>query len=108
MSLENVQAGDELVRTWNRKKDLVTVDRVTKTQIVIGHGRYRKRDGFQVGSSRFNRGYLRLPVAGEVEQLQEQVRHNRLCHMIAGACEYRRLKEMTLEQLTRIREALTT
>lgn len=51
MSLENVQAGDVLIRCYNcHTTDIVTVTRVTRTQIVIDDYKYRKSDGRRVGN----------------------------------------------------------
>lgn len=56
--LEGLKAGDVVGRTGSMSGApvAVTVDRVTATQIIIGHSRYRKEDGYAIGHySRFSR-----------------------------------------------------
>mgnify|MGYP003138944622 CR=1 FL=1 len=52
MSMEHIKAGDEvwLSPTWRGPGSVVSVDRVTKTQIVCGDARFRRRDGWKVGA----------------------------------------------------------
>jgi len=51
MSLESVKAGDELLITSHFMSDdrLLKVDRVTKTQVIIGNSKYRVSDGRAIG-----------------------------------------------------------
>lgn len=45
-----IKEGDEVfLRTGNRDQKRVTVERVTKTQIIAEDRKYRKTDGYQVG-----------------------------------------------------------
>ena len=46
-----LRAGDKVVLTTKLGHKIVTVDRVTKTQVIIGGGRYRVADGREVGGS---------------------------------------------------------
>lgn len=58
MSLHDVKPGDVVVRHWwngfsnqaeKRTKQFVRVTRVTKTLVVVGRERYRKKDGRRFG-----------------------------------------------------------
>lgn len=58
-TMEHIKPGDRvLVR--NRLTDgIATVERVTKTQIVLRNGtRYRRRDGSEVGRDTWSTGYI--------------------------------------------------
>lgn len=111
MSLENVRAGDTLIqiRIYGQLPEVVTVDRVTKTQIIIGSIRYQKRTGFPVGKSTHSRSHIRLPHReGEIEKIRRAQNHEHLCYQIAHVCEWRKLQVLSLEALMRIRTVIST
>lgn len=62
--LDELKPGDKVSLSGHRwhntnRYSFPTVDRVTKTQIIIGTKRYRKSNGSLVGdTSRFNREYI--------------------------------------------------
>lgn len=65
-SLEDVKAGDWLLLSTGsyscrNSAKIVQVDRVTKTQIIIGPSRYQRDGGLEVGSSKWS--YNRVQVA---------------------------------------------
>ena len=49
--IKDLKAGDKVFVTRGSHIRLVTVDRVTATQIVIGGERFRKSDGYRMGDS---------------------------------------------------------
>lgn len=104
MSLENVRAGDTLIRFCGHPEvaEAVTVNRVTKTQIIIGHVKYRKLTGFPVGRPMYARSYIRLPREGEIKKLENEQRCRRLCRKIANACKQRKLLMLSYEALVHI------
>ena len=59
-NMEHITAGDQVVIV-NRVSDrLITVERVTKTQIIVGNGlRYRRSDGRIVNRERHTFTYIR-------------------------------------------------
>ncbi len=72
MSLENVQPGDTLIwhTDFGRIKRLITVVRVTKTQIVIDGFKFRKTDGYRIGfGSTMNRSQVTIPSDHEIEEI---------------------------------------
>lgn len=49
MELKDLKAGDEVIITEPWHKSIGVIDRVTKTQIVIGERKYNRKTGFEVG-----------------------------------------------------------
>jgi hypothetical protein len=60
MALSDVKAGDEVIMIQYvlgrspARQTIVTVDRVTETQIIVGNQRFRRKDGAAVGDSRLS------------------------------------------------------
>lgn len=74
-SLEGVKAGDVLVHQHGYGRDgfrtPITVERVTATQIVFPHQRFRICDGRLVGgASSYSISFVRRPRDGEIHELQ--------------------------------------
>ncbi len=66
MTLNDVQAGDEVVLRdtgYPIRRELVTVDRATKAQIIIGSQRFNRDGGYLRGSTGYNR--TRIEAATE-------------------------------------------
>lgn len=61
--LENLQPGDEVVcfQSYDRVPQFRKVDRVTKTQVIVGDTRYSKRNGFMVGGDTWCRTFITQP-----------------------------------------------
>lgn len=59
-SLENVKVGDEVIFSNGWDKSIVTITKVTKTQIHIGISRFRKSDGRLVGSQSCDKARIDL------------------------------------------------
>ncbi len=108
MKLENVQTGDTLIKNGRYRADsnTVKVDRVTKTQIIIGEFRFRKSDGCRVGRTQWNRTYLSIPREGEIDKIREAHFRQRLINAIGEACHINLLREMPLEKLQQLKAIL--
>jgi len=108
MSLENVQPGDTLIR-WDSsmgRKSLVTVARITKTQIIMGSGdKFRKPDGWLVAGE-LHAPYVTIPKAGEVEEVHLLVRRSRLVRYITQACRPPQLRKIPVDTLEKLKEIL--
>lgn len=70
-SLENVKVGDKLFYEGAYQRIFtVTVERITKTQIIIKDGgRFRIKDGFRIGSDAFSHSMIRPLTASRVERV---------------------------------------
>lgn len=65
-SLDDIVAGDIVVqrdRSDCSPLSFVKVDRVTKTQIIIGTWRYRKKNGKEIGGTIWHRSWIYAPLA---------------------------------------------
>ena len=108
MNLEEVQVGDTLI--WNGRHianaQIVKVDRLTKTQIIISGGtRFRKSDGY-IADSTWHSVNLTIPKEGEIEKIQEAQLHRNLVNRISDACQINKLRAMSLDTLQRLNEVL--
>ena len=69
--LSNVQVGDLVINHHRTGKRVLKVVKITPTQIVtVGNGRYRKKDGYAIGSGGFYYDYITVPEEGEVESIR--------------------------------------
>ena len=103
MKLESVKAGDELLISSHFMRDdyLAKVDRVTKTQVIIGNNRYRISDGKQVGSdSLWNVPKATIPTP----DIRESVRIARSKNFLI---EKLKSKELTALQVDAMISAIT-
>jgi hypothetical protein len=107
MTLYDVKAGDTLIRVANGR-DIVKVERTTKTQIVLVRvsTKYRKDTGWAVGASGWHRVKVRLPKEGEIEEVQNEKLHARFVHVIDDDTQYNVLKRLSLDQLRRLHTLL--
>lgn len=108
MNLENVQVGDTLI--WNARlladSRVVTVTRLTKTQIIINECKFRKSDGRSVSGSVWSFVNLTIPKEGEIEKIQEAHLRRKLVSKIDNACQIGKLRVMSLKQLQQINALL--
>ena len=109
-NLENVQVGDTLI--WNGRglagSKVVTVDRLTKTQIIIGDNRYRKSGGRRVGSDPWNSSNVTIPKESEIEKIHLARRHRELVNRVNDACHINKLRAMSLDTLRKLNKVLET
>jgi hypothetical protein len=110
MNLENVQAGDKLicVTGYGRNREVVIVDRTTKTQIIIGKTRYRKRNGLQLGGGTWSRCHIRPPKEGEVEEVKLERQCQVMRYRIDRMSEGQNLRQLPFESIERIYTAMVT
>lgn len=59
-SLEDVKVGDKVIFSNGWDKSIVTVTKVTKTQIHTGYSKYRKCDGRLVGAGAWDMSRISL------------------------------------------------
>lgn len=72
---QDLKVGDKVVlvsRGLGKDKYLLKqVDRVTKTQIVIGNSKYSRVNGFEIGYSGWYRDSLQMPTKDALKKVQE-------------------------------------
>lgn len=107
--LDDVQVGDILILRYTGGRQVVKVERLTKTQIILNTGaRYRRRDGVRVGgtSSIWNRTSVSIPKEGEVEKTEEAQMVSRLVGRVSDATQIHLLRGLTLGQLEKLNAVL--
>ena len=98
-----VQIGDELLchSGYGSQQVLARVDRVTPTQIVIGHSRYRRADGYRIGDTGYGRGRVTVPT----EKDRERLTRYEVCKAIRQTTT-KSTKHLSAERLTAIAQEL--
>lgn len=89
-NMEHIKPGDQVV-VVNRVSDrIVTVERVTKTQIVVGNGvRYRRSDGYAVKRGRYDIAYIR----DATDEDRARITYREATRRAEAALDTRRLSE---------------
>lgn len=102
--LENLKVGDMVIIKGNITdvKTLSTIDRVTKTQIIIGYRRFRKSDGQLVGRDDWHYANIRPATDEDIEQINKEREKRELIKHLNGVVWY----SLRLESLTRIWDAV--
>jgi hypothetical protein len=70
-NLADVKVGDLLIKHFRGSKGVVKVEKLTPTQIVVtGGDRFRKKDGYEIGSGGFYYCSITIPKEGEIESIR--------------------------------------
>lgn len=88
-SLETVKAGDVLLISGHFQSDerLEKVDRVTKTQVVIGNTKFRMVDGFAIGyAGSWNIPRARIPTPDQLEAVSIRAAKKQLVDALKSDC----------------------
>lgn len=102
-SLNDVKPGDILVECRKNYMGIVTVLKVTPTQIVLNNNsRYRKKDGYLVGRDAWNYGKVKVPENGQVES----IRKSEFIGKVVTAMHRTQRNDLTYEQVMKIAEIL--
>lgn len=98
--LENLKVGDLVVVKGNITdiKTLSKIDRVTKTQIIIGYRRFRKSDGQLVGRDDWHYANIRPATDEDIERINKDREKRELVKHLNGVVWY----NLPLESLTHI------
>jgi len=94
--LDSLKPGDRVIVCGRWANSLRTVERLTKTQIVLKGSKFRKSDGGLVGADSYNYAYLRSPT----EQRVNDIMHQRACDKIGKVA----WKVLPLETLNKVLE----
>ena len=102
-SLENIKVGDVVIERSRWRIALAKVTKVTATQVVIGEKRYRKKDGYLVGSKgSWYRSRISLPKESEIEELRAQ----KFIEDVVSRLNKLTARDVTYEQAVKIKEVL--
>jgi hypothetical protein len=108
MSLENVQPGDTLIIHGLRTPRLfTTVNRLTKTQIVIDNGsKFRRSNGRLIGADIWSSSSVEVPKPGECDEIRQNQLQRRLVSWVDDACQINLLRGMSVEKLQQLTTVL--
>ena len=102
-SLENVKVGDMVIERSRWRIAVAKVTRVTATQVVIGENKYRKKDGYLVGSTgRWYPSRISLPKESEIEELRAQ----KFIEDVVSRLNKLKAQYVTYDQAVKIKEVL--
>lgn len=96
--LDSLKPGDEVAVTFGYTSAhaiVATVSRTTPTQVIVGHSRYRRSDGYMVGDSG---DWSRASIQPVTDAIRESATRAKLIASIGGTS----LKALSTDQLRRI------
>lgn len=99
--LEDLKAGDDVLISGMYYRRIAKIDKVTKTQIVVGNARFRRNSGWQCGSDSWNRKYISVPTEKEISDVKEENLRKILIHTISSV-DFKRLSTDELKQVYNI------
>lgn len=102
--LSNVQVGDFVISHCRAGRRVLKVEKITPTQIVtVGNKRYRKKDGYAIGSGGFYYDSITVPKEGEVESIR---RSNFIVNVCRNGVKVLGHYKISYEQAVKIKEIL--
>jgi len=109
--LNGLQAGDEVAISYGYRGDeykIHTIDRTTKTRLVIGALSYRKNDGGLVGGDHWSKSYIEKPTDNIRAKIKADDRRGRAIRVIREAKldHHSTLSNMPIERLEAIASAI--
>lgn len=99
--LKDLVAGDDVLVTGISHRCIVKVDKVTKTQIVVGNTRFRRDSGWQCGGDRWNVRRISVPTEKEISEIKEETLRKKLIFAISST-NFKYLPIAKLEQVYNI------
>lgn len=98
MELKDLKAGDKVIiyNRWNER--IGTIDKVTKTQIIVNGYKYRRENGSQINGDTWTPS--RIAVYNEEEA--NRIRKNQLMNNMKRYIENFTLEELSYEELVQI------
>lgn len=72
MELKELKVGDKVIirNRWNDR--IKTIERVTKTQIIVNGDKYRRKDGFQINGDTWTPSRIEVLTEEELRRMQKQ------------------------------------
>ena len=102
--LADVKVGDLLIKHFRTIRSVVKVEKLTPTQIVVtGGDRFRKKDGYEIGSGGFYYCHITLPKDDEVESIR---RANFITNVCIKGKKMLDSYNISYEQALKIKEVL--
>lgn len=98
---KDLVVGDDVLVTGISHRHIAKVDKVTKTQIVVGNTRFRRNSGWQCGSDRWNVRIISVPTEKEISEIKEETLRKTLIYAISSF-DFKRLSTDELKQVYNI------
>ena len=70
--LSSLRVGDKVVVYGRKSKRISTIDKITKTQIVIGNLKFRKSNGTQVGNDTWTNKCIGIASKEIIEKIERE------------------------------------
>lgn len=99
--LKDLVTGDEVLVTGMSCRRIAEIDKVTKTQIVVGNTRFRRDSGWQCGGDRWNIRRISVPTEKEITEIKEETLRKKLIFTISSF-DFKHLSITELEQVYNI------
>lgn len=99
--LKDLIAGDDVLVVGRSCRHIAKIDKVTKTQIVIGNTRFRRDSGWQCGGDRWNVRRISVPTEKEISEIKEETLRKKLIFAISSS-DFKHLSIAELEQVYNI------
>ena len=101
IELKDLQVGDNVLVTGMSYRRISKIDKVTKTQIVVGNARFRRDSGWQCGGDRWNVRRISVPTEKEISEIKEETLRKKLIFAISSS-DFKHLSTAELEQVYNI------
>lgn len=99
--LKDLIVGDDVIVVSSFCRRIAKIDKVTKTQIIIGNARFRRDSGWQCGSDRWNVRRIYVPTEKEISDIKEENLRKTLIYAISSF-DFERLSTNELKQVYKI------
>mgnify|MGYP006987471688 FL=1 len=99
--LKDLIAGDDVLVVGRFRRCIATIDKVTKTQIVVNNARFRRDSGWQCGSDRWNVRKISVPTEKDISDVEEENLRKALIYVISSS-DFERLSTDELKQVYNI------
>ena len=99
--LKDLVVGDDVLVTGICHRRIAKVDKVTKTQIVVGNVRFRRDSGWQCGGDSWDRKSISVPTEKEISEIKEETLRKKLIFAISSF-DFKHLSITELKQVYNI------
>lgn len=99
--LKDFVVGDDVLVTGMSCRRIAKIDKITKTQIVVGNTRFRRDSGWECGGDRWNVRRISVPTEKEITEIKEETLRKKLIFAISSF-NFKHLSITELEQVYNI------
>lgn len=79
--LEELEVGDKVIASSYHVKRIATIERVTKTQLVVGKSRFNRKSGYLCGDHSWDSTSLKVATQQDVVEITRQRNVEHLCNL---------------------------